>query len=72
TNPFKRKLKERQEQTRLPYDQCKVNLEKQEAVVVSQQQRTAKESQRLSERIVKLQELIGLLDAPRLGIAAAE
>jgi hypothetical protein len=49
-----------------------VNLEKQEAVVVSQQQRTAKESQRLSERKVKLQELISLLDAPRLGIAAAE
>lgn len=72
TNPFKRKLKERQEQTRLLYDQCKVNLEKQEAVVVSQQQRTAKESQRLSERKVKLQELISLLDAPRLGIAAAE
>jgi hypothetical protein len=72
TNPFKRKLKERQEQTRLLYDQCKVNLEKQEAVVVSQQLRTAKESQRHSERKVQLQELISLLEAPRLGIAAAE
>ncbi len=72
TNPFKRKLKERQEQTRLLYDQCKVNLEKQEAVVVSQQQRTAKESQRHSERKGKLQELISLLDTPRLRITAAE
>jgi hypothetical protein len=72
SNPFKRKLKERQEQTRLLYDQCKVNLEKQESVVVSQQQRTAKESQRQSERKAKLLELISMLDSPRLGIAASE
>jgi putative NADH-flavin reductase len=71
SNPFKRKLKERQEQTRLLYDQCKANLEKQEGVVVSQQQRTAKESQRHLERKAKLLELISLLDSPRLGIAAA-
>ncbi|MEY3602090.1 MAG: hypothetical protein RL169_1334, partial [Armatimonadota bacterium] len=72
TNPFKRKLKERQEQTRLLYEQCKVNLEKQEAVVVAQTQRTAKESQRHAEKKGKLLELISLLEAPRLGIAAAE
>jgi hypothetical protein len=72
TNPFKRKLKERQEQTRLLYEQCKVNLEKQEAVVVTQTQRTAKESQRHSEKKGKLLELMSLLEAPRLGIAAAE
>lgn len=72
TNPFKRKLKERQEQTRLLYEQCKVNLEKQEAVVVTQTQRTAKESQRHAEKKGKLLELISLLEAPRLGIAAAE
>lgn len=72
TNPFKRKLKERQEQTRLLYEQCKVNLEKQEAVVVAQTQRTAKESGRHRERQSKLQELIDLIDAPRLGIAASE
>jgi hypothetical protein len=72
SNPFKRKLKERQEQTRLLYEQCKVNLEKQESVVVSQQQRTAKESQRQSERKAKLLELISMLDSPRLGIAASE
>jgi len=71
SNPFKRKLKERQEQTRLLYDQCKANLEKQEGVVVAQQQRTAKESQRHLERKAKLLELISLLDSPRLGIAAA-
>ena len=72
SNPFKRKLKERQEQTRLLYDQCKANLEKQQGVVVSQQQRTAKESQRHSERKAKLLELISLLDSPRLGITAGE
>lgn len=72
TNPFKRKLKERQEQTRLLYEQCKVNLEKQEAVVVTQTQRTAKESLRHSEKKGKLLELMSLLEAPRLGIAAAE
>ena len=72
TNPFKRKLKERQEQTRLLYEQCKVNLEKQEAVVVTQTQRTAKESQRHSEKKGKLLELMSLLEAPRLGIPAAE
>jgi hypothetical protein len=54
------------------YEQCKVNLEKQESVVVSQQQRTAKESQRQSERKAKLLELISMLDSPRLGIAASE
>lgn len=72
TNPFKRKLKERQEQTRLLYEQCKANLEKQEGVVVSQMQRTSRESQRHMERRTKLQELIDLIDAPRLGIAASE
>jgi len=72
SNPFKRKLKERQEQTRLLYEQCKVNLEKQESVVISQQQRTAKESQRHTERKAKLLELISMLESPRLGIAASE
>jgi hypothetical protein len=72
TNPFKRKLKERQEQTRLLYEQCKINLEKQEGVVISQTQRTAKEAQRHSERKAKLHELIELIDTPRLGIAAPE
>lgn len=72
TNPFKRKLKERQEQTRLLYEQCKVNLEKQEAVVITQTQRTAKESQRHAEKKGKLLDLVSLLETPRLGIAAAE
>lgn len=72
TNPFKRKLKERQEQTRLLYEQCKINLEKQEAVVVSQTQRTARESQRHIEKKEKLLALIGLLEAPKLGLVAAE
>ncbi len=72
TNPFKRKLKERQEQTRLLYEQCKFNLEKQEAVVVTQTQRTAKEAQRHSEKKNKLLELISLLEPPRLGISAPE
>lgn len=72
TNPFKRKLKERQEQTRLLYEQCKVNLEKQQAVVITQTQRTAKESQRHCEKKGKLLELMSLLEAPRLGIPAAE
>lgn len=72
TNPFKRKLKERQEQTRLLYEQCKVNLEKQEAVVVTQTQRTAKESHRHVEKKAKLLELMSLLEGPRLGITAAE
>ncbi|MFM7186558.1 MAG: hypothetical protein ACKO14_01945 [Armatimonadota bacterium] len=72
TNPFKRKLKERQEQTRLLYEQCKVNLEKQEAVVVTQTQRTVRESQRHVEKKAKLLDLMSLLEGPRLGIAAAE
>ena len=64
-NPFKRKQKERQEQTRLLYQQCTQNYTNQQNTVMMHQQRTDIETQKLQLAKAKILSLMErLVDAP--------